>query len=622
MGSDITRRDFLNGASVIIGTSFLPSSGVAASPGAQDGPGYYPPELSGMRGSHVGSFETAHEAVSGKKWRAHDSGEQYDLIVIGAGISGLSAAYFYQKAMGRNARILVLDNHDDFGGHAKRNEFEIDGRLMIGYGGTMSLEAPAGYPEVAKELIRDLGVDTQRFYSAFDRKLYKSAGLKYGTFFDKETFGSDHLAVGELTDTSILKNIPMSTAAQAELARLLADDRNYLPEMPATERMDFLSNITYEDYLRDYADIGDEVIRYVRSLPRNVWAIGSDALPATVAWSGGYPGFSDLDLGFEPYEKEDDEPFIFHFPDGNASVARLLVRRMIPEVAAGDSMEDIVTARFDYHELDNPDSAVRIRLNSTVVHAEHADKKLQGDVRVTYVRDGEAQLATGKKVVMAGYHAIAPHIFPELPEDKSRALSNSIRAPLVYTNVLIRNWTSFAKLGLQYAYCPGSYHHSATLDYPVSLGNYSCPKSPQEPMILHLTRVPIEPGLSAKEQFAAGRRELLTTSFETFERNVRDQLGRMLGDGGFDPARDIAGITVNRWPHGYAYGYDPVNKNVAFEYSHWQDQDKPWLRARTRFGNIAFAGTDAASEAMTEAAIEEANRAVSDLLRGDRGLDL
>ncbi len=615
MGSDITRRDFLNGASVIIGTSFLPSSGVTASPHAQDVPGYYPPELSGMRGSHAGSFETAHDAVSGKKWRAHDSGEHYDLIVIGAGISGLSAAYFYQKAMGRSAKILVLDNHDDFGGHAKRNEFEIDGRLMIGYGGTMSLEAPGGYPEVAKELIRDLGIDTQRFYSAFDRELYKSAGLRYGTFFDKETFGSDHLAVGELTDASILKNVPMSIVAKAELARLLADDRDYLPEMPASERVDFLSNITYEDYLRDYADIGDEVIRYVRSLPRNVWAIGSDALPATAAWSGGYPGFADLDLGFEPYEKEDDEPFIFHFPDGNASVARLLVRRMIPAVAAGDSMEDIVTARFDYHELDNPESAVRMRLNSTVVHAEHADNKLQGDVRVTYVRDGEAQFATGEKVVMAGYHAMAPHIFPELSEGKAGALSNSTRAPLVYTNVLIRNWTSFAKLGLQYAYCPGSYHHSATLDYPVSLGDYSCPKSPQEPMILHLTRVPIEPGLSAKEQFAAGRRELLTTSFETFERNVRDQLGRMLGGGGFDPARDIAGITVNRWPHGYAYGYDPVNEKIAFEYSNWQEQDKSWLRARTRFGNIAFAGTDAASEAMTEAAIEEANRAVSDLLR-------
>ena len=615
MGSDITRRDFLNGASVIVGTSFLPSCGVTASPGAQDGPGYYPPELSGMRGSHVGSFETAHEAVSGKKWRAHDSGEHYDLIVIGAGISGLSAAYFYQKAMGRNARILLLDNHDDFGGHAKRNEFEIDGRLMIGYGGTMSLEAPAGYPEVAKDLIRDLGIDTQRFYSAFDRNLYKTAGLRYGTFFDKETFGSDHLAVGELTDKSVLKNIPISTAAKAELARLLADDRDYLPEMPAAERMDFLSNITYEDYLRDYADIGDEVIRYVRSMPCNLWAIGSDALPASAAWSGGSPGFGDLDLGFEPYKKEDDEPFIFHFPDGNASVARLLVRRMIPAVAAGDSMEDIVTARFEYRELDSPDSAVRIRLNSTVVHAEHAKKNLQGDVRVTYVRNGEAQFATAKKVVMAGYHAIAPHIFPELPEDKAGALSNATRAPLVYTNVLIRNWTSFAKLGLQYAFCPGSYHHSATLDYPVSLGDYSCPKSPQEPMILHLTRVPTEPGLSAKDQFAAGRRDLLTTSFETFERNVRDQLGRMLGDGGFDPARDIAAITVNRWPHGYAYGYDTVNQKVAFEYSNWQEQDKPWLRARTRFGNIAFAGTDAASEAMTEVAIEEANRAVSDLLR-------
>ena len=133
-------------------------------------------------------------------------------------------------------------------------------------------------------------------------------------------------------------------------------------------------------------------------------------------------------------------------------------------------------------------------------------------------------------------------------------------------------------------------------------------------MILHMTRVPLQPGLSAKEQFAAGRRELLTTPFETFERNIRDQLGRMLGEGGFDPARDIAGITVNRWPHGYSYGHDPVTDQIAFEPGTWQEQDKSWLRARTRVGNIAFAGTDAASNAMTESAIEEAHRAIGDLV--------
>ena len=614
MNAEISRRDFLNGMSVAIGASLLAASAGAKDLSAQNMSGYYPPELTGMRGSHAGSFEAAHAAIGGKRWQADDTGEQYDLIVVGAGISGLSAAYFYRQAMGKTASILLLDNHDDFGGHAKRNEFEIDGRLMIGYGGTMFISAPGGYPEVAKKLIRDLGIDTQRFYTAFDRKLYASLGLSRGTFFDKETFGADHLAVGNIADPAVLRHVPLSAAARSELTRLLADDRDYLPDTTTTERLDLLNRISYEEFLKSYAGMGDEVLAYIRPWPRGNWAVGCDALPASVAWSSGYSGFADVDLGHKPYAREDTEPNIFHFPDGNASVARLLVRRMIPAVAAGNTMEDIVTARFDYSELDNSDAPVRIRLNSTVVRVQHSDTGMQGDVQVTYVRDGAGHVAMGRKVVMAGYHQMFPHICPDLPMEQSQALANACRAPLVYTNVLIRNWTSFVKLGLRYAYCPGSYHHSATLDYPVSLGDYRCPTSPEEPMILHLTRAPTEPGLSAKEQFEAGRRDLLTTSFETFERNVRDQLGRMLGAGGFEPARDIAGITVNRWPHGYSYGYDPATDRIAFEPDVWQEQDRSWLRARTRVGNIAFAGTDAASNAMTESAIEEAHRAISDLI--------
>ncbi len=200
-----------------------------------------------------------------------------------------------------------------------------------------------------------------------------------------------------------------------------------------------------------------------------------------------------------------------------------------------------------------------------------------------------------------------------MPAYQRTLLSHALRAPLVYTNVLIRDWTSFVKLGIQRANCPGCYHHGVTLDFPVSLGDYRCPKSPKEPMVLHLSRVPIFPGLSAREQFAAGKHELLATSFATFERNIRDQLGRMLREGGFDPARDIAGITVNRWPHGYAYGYDPETDRVAFEPSQWPAEKRYWRKASRRFGNISVAATDAASNAMTESAIEEAHRAVSDL---------
>jgi len=613
MDADITRRDFLNGMSVAIGASLLPPSSTAHDIGAQDLPGYYPPKQTGMRGSHRGSFEAAHMAHDGKTWDGEDTGEQYDLVVVGGGISGLSAAYFFRQVMGDKARILILDNHDDFGGHAKRNEFEIDGRLMIGYGGTMLLEAPGGYPDVAKKLIRELGINTRRFYTAFDHDLYDSLGLAEGIFFDRETFGADHLAVGDLTGPGVMNHIPVSEEGKADLARLFADDRQYLSDLSAENRLAYLERTDYRTYLKERAAICDDALVVLQSWSGGLWAIGIDALPATVAWSSGYPGFADLDLGFPSYRREQEEPDIFHFPDGNATVARLLVRKMIPSVALGENMEDIVTARFNYRRLDDPKSAVRLRLNSTAIRVRHIDDKLQNAVRVTYLRDGEAHNVTASHVVMACDHAMIPPLCPEMPQDQRTALSNALRAPLVYTNVLIRNWSSFVRLGLQSANCPGSYHHGVTLDFPVSLGEYRCPKSPEEPMILHLTRVPTQPGLSARNQFAAGQRELLETPFEAFERKIRDQLGRMLGDGGFDPARDIAGITVNRWPHGYAYGYDPETDQVAFQPDLWPMERRHWLKGRKRFGNISIAATDAASNAMTESAIEEAHRAVNDL---------
>jgi spermidine dehydrogenase len=613
MHTAISRRDFLNGVSLAVGASLIPADLLAGDVADQNLAGYYPPALTGMRGSHAGSFEVAHSLRDGASWVGEDTGERYDLVVVGGGISGLSAAYFYRQAAGAAARILVLDNHDDFGGHAKRNEFRIGDRLLIGYGGTMLLEAPGGYPEIAKRLIRDIGIDTQRFYKAFDRDLYPSLGLARGTWFNQETFGADHLAVGALTEPEILEQVPLSATAKADLARLLADDRHYLDGLDREDWFDYLASTNYETYLRERAGIGREALKVLADRPRGNWAVGIDALPSSTAWSSGYPGFGNLQLGIDAYAHEESEPNIFHFPDGNASVARLLVRHMIPPAAPGDDMEDIVTSRFNYGRLDDPESSVRIRLNSTVVRVRHADDKLTNPVRVTYVRDGVAHTVTANRVVLACYHGIIPRLCPEMPADQRALLSNSLRAPLVYTNVLIRDWTSFARLGLHYIDCPGSYHHRVMLDYPVSMGDYRCPQAPEEPIVLHLDRIPGQPGLSAREQFAAGKRELLLTPFETFERNVRAQLGRILGDAGFDPARDIAAITVNRWPHGYAYGYDPAADRVAFEPGHWPKEKRYWRKASERFGNIAIAATDAASNAMTESAIEEADRAVNEL---------
>ncbi len=276
-------------------------------------------------------------------------------------------------------------------------------------------------------------------------------------------------------------------------------------------------------------------------------------------------------------------------------------------------MGDIVSARFDYSRLDREENPTRIRLGSTVVDMRHRDGRLDGDVEVTFVKDQKARTVTASKVVWAGYHSMLPSICPDVPQEQGSAQASSVRAPLTYTNVLISNWRSLVKLGMRRAYCPGSFFQTVMISHQASLDDYEPPRSPAEPVILHMQHIPLEPGLPAAEQFRAGRRALFETSFATFERNVRDQLGRMLGPGGLDPARDIAGITVNRWPHGYAYSVDAESGEVAWWPEKWRHEQRPWVTARQRVGNIAFAGTDASSNAMTESAIEEAHRAVHSL---------
>jgi len=614
MDRAITRRDFLNGVSVAIGASLLPACSRTGEPIAQSPSAYYPPAETGMRGSHPGSFEVAHAAVQGKRWAAEKTDEHYDLVVGGAGISGLSAAYIYRRDVDPNARILVLDNHDDFGGHAKRNEFTIDGQLLLGFGGTMLMEQPRSYPAAAQQVIHELGIDVDRIDEFYDRDLFASLGVGAGSFFDKETFGEDYLAVGSLGYNEAIGDAPLSASAKEELKRLYADEEDYLAGMTAAERRAVIESHSWRDYLEKFGGFGEEVLTYVQKWPEGVWAIGADAVPASLAWSEGYPGFAGIDLGYGDEEGNDEAGGNFYYPDGNASIARLLVRKLVPGAAIGNTMSDIVAARFDYSTLDRASNATRIRLNSTVVDLRHRNGDLDGDVDVTYVSNNEARTVTAKKVIWAGYHTMLPHICPDLPEGQVEAMRSSVRAPLVYLSVLVRNWKSFVKLGLWRAYCPGSFCQTVMLNPPVSMGDYRYSSSPDEPAVLHLQHIPLAPGLPAPEQFRAGRRDLLEMSFETFERNIRDQLGRMLGPGGFDSARDIAGITVNRWPHGYAYSIDAESGDVAWSPTSWRHEYRPWVDARQRIGNIAIANTDSASNAMTESAIVEAHRAVNELM--------
>lgn len=274
--------------------------------------------------------------------------------------------------------------------------------------------------------------------------------------------------------------------------------------------------MTYQEFLLDIAKADKGVLPYLQSRGDSYWNVRIESLPMSPAIWSGYPGLEAL--GLAPHERTGA---YFRFPDGNASIIRLMVRSMIPEVTAAGGMEDIVTARFDYSMLDREGAAVRIRLNSTAVHVEHVgDAKSADTVDVTYVRDDVAQTVHARQCVMACYNAVIPHLCPELPEPQRRALSYALKAPLVYTRVLLRDWTSFANLKLLSAHCPGGYHTGVRLGPTVSMGAYECPLTPADPMVLQLTRTPLSPGLPIPDQWKAGRWDLLTTSFETFEREI------------------------------------------------------------------------------------------------------
>jgi spermidine dehydrogenase len=626
MGRSITRRDFVNGVSIAVGASLIPASSTWLEAFGipepefepEKDPNYYPPARTGLRGSHDGSWEVAHSLRDGKEWPdAVADDESYDLIVVGGGISGLASAYFFRKFAGPKSKILILDNHDDFGGHAKRNEFKAGDRLLLGYGGTQSLEAPHHYSKEAFGLLQELGIDVDRFHKYYDQKLYKSMDLKRATFFDKETFGSDVLLQGFGTHylgldyaPETLAKIPIAEPARRDLARLQTKKVDYMAGLSPEEKRRKLVKTSYKDFLLQYVKVHPDVIKVFQTAPHGLYGVGIDAVSALDCLEMDYPGFQGMQMESHEDSPEQAEPYIFHFPDGNSSVARMLVRSLVPGSAPGSTMEDMVTARMNYARLDSSESAVRVRLNSTAVRAKHlGDPQNASEVEVTYVRGGRAFKVKAAHCVLACYNAMVPYLCPEMSEKQKEGLAYAVKIPLVYTNVQIANWRSLQKLGLYSIYAPGSYFSNISLDFPVSMGEYHFPSNPEQSCLLHLMRTPCKPGLSCKDQYKAGRWDLFSTPFATFERNIRDELGRTLAEGNFDPARDIQAITVNRWPHGYAYEYNPL-----FEPLDQPDSARPCVIGRQPFGRITIANSDSDGHAYTNIAIDQGYRAVQEAL--------
>jgi spermidine dehydrogenase len=611
MNRDISRRDFIHDVSLASVGFTLPITGFGAGdPGGPDR--YYPPTKTGLRGSHPGSFEVAHALITeGRHFEnARDTGEAYDLVVVGGGISGLSSAWFYRKLFGADSRILIIENHDEFGGHARRNEFHQGGEMRLAWGGVFNLEYTS-FSDTVNDLIAELGIDIHRLLERYDFNYGGDGKLGPAVYFDAETYGHNALLsgfslryAGDLDLIDKLDAVPLDQASIDSLKKFYLMKTDVLRDMSDRERKTFLSEISYIDFIKEYGGLTDEAARLFVKTTDGYWGVGADNLSVSECYWAGLPIDHLLGGEIDSVEKGFNEG-IAMFPDGNASVARLLVRGLIPGVADGNTMDDIVTADFDYSKLDRPGSPVRLRLNSTVVNVDEDDE----GVHVRYVNNGETLEVKSRHCVLACWNGMIPYLCPQLPGKQKEAQAYLEKRPLVLTNVLLRSSEAADRLGISGAYCPGRLHASTWLVKGINVGDYQHEWSDDGSVVMMFWGLvpPSTPGLPPKEQHRESRRKMLAMGFEDYEREVRTVLNGLLGPGGFDVSKDVLAITVNRWPHGYAYDY------LDLWEPDWPAGQAPHEIARKPFGNITIANADSGADAYTHVAIDQAWRAVNEL---------
>lgn len=609
MGQSIARRDFIHATVLTSLGLMLPFASQASSDESQQFTADYPPLKTGMRGAHDGSYETAHAlAREGKMFdKPHDLDEFYDLVVVGAGISGLTAAYEYRKKFGANTKILILDNHDDFGGHAKRNEFDQSGNTRLSWAGTMNLEYTS-FNQPVLDFLEELGIHPE--------KLSRELKFDYGNdkpaiWFDEETFGKNVLVPGfsmyqrNKDELEQIDQFPISDPAKKALKDFFTKTDNVLAGMTDEAIDQVLYKTSYTNFLTQYCQLPAEALALFTKATDGYWGVQPHSLSVAECIGAWLPGLHRLGNAGNKVAGHDESEEVAMLPDGNASIARLLVCRLIPELSAEATAKNITTAQLDYSQLDIAEHPCKIRLSSTVVNVSNEDN----GVATTYVKNGKTVRVRSKYSVLACYHAIIPYICPELPEHQKEAQSYQVKHPMLVTNVLVKNSRALDKLGISGAYCPGRMHAKVFVTKGVETAGYAPDYKADEavPLMFWGMMEPPAKNMPIQSQLRAARGVLLTKQFEDFEREVRTVLDGLLGSAGFDVSQDILAITVNRWPHGYSYGYLDL----------WDEKyapgEAPHEIARQPIGNISIANCDAAASAYTQAAIEEAFRAISEL---------
>lgn len=626
MHPKITRRDLLNGMVIAAGSSLLPSF----SHGSVNAPtipttDYYPPTLTGMRGSHDGSYEVAHAlAWQGQKPKSYQRlNEQYDLVVVGAGMSGLAAAWYYRKAMGPETRILILDNHDDFGGHAKRNEFHYKGRMVLSLGGAQNLDNPKNYSDAAASLMNDIGINdtTIAQMDAYTPDDYTLGGKFNADLGLTLPGGDNHLTVGghwlkffhgRSDYKDAVRKLPLPEEQKTRLIEFFDGEKDFLSDLSLSEKWDYVNATSYNQFLVDRVGLAKQTVPIFDA--HLVILNGPSGWNHTVleAILVGSPGLramgwlADFVDSVAAMLIDDLTGEVRMFPDGNASVARLLVQKLIPEVAPGmKGFEDVAIAQFNYGALDQAEQPTRIRLNSTAVGV----KEVGDLVQVDYVQHGKPLQIIAKHCVLACNNNIIPHLCPEMSDGQKDGLSYGERVPFIYANVLLENGHAFSKLGVTITQCPFDPFQWVSAAPTTTSGGYEPPRNSDDPMVVFMMGSP-SPADGRKgttrELLRTGRHKVYQTTFAEYEQDIRQQLQSMLGEYGFDHETDIKSITVNRIPHGYAYWYQGLDD------PEWEEGQAPHEIGRAQFGRISIANTDSEVTPLMNAAFDAAYRAVNE----------
>jgi spermidine dehydrogenase len=617
MDQPISRRDFLN-------SSLLASGGLLAA-------GLAPMQLlaeeewTGYGG--VGDYRTSngntYEIVqAGHKIRdgefakrpanVVDTGETYDCVVVGGGISGLAAALFFLRRAGQSRKCLVLDNHPIFGGEAKRNEFNVDGHRLIAHQGSavFFLQYPHSF---ISQFYDSIGLKSPKLqyqkWSGSSPELplsktpYDMVGSEpasYGLFFGAKFGQNPGLWITDPWGKK-LEGAPITDAAKTDLLkwRQGPSEPERRPQYHGDKISRQLDQITLEDHMMRKFGISRETIRaFLSPVEGGGSGLGPDALSAYADYA------ADM---LHPLSSEDGDQM---FPGGNTGIARLMVKTLIPESISGPhTVPAVCRGRVNFTALDQPGSSARIRLNSTAIWIEHDGGPANAEfVSVIYIKGSKAYRLKARSVVMAGGGWTTKNIVRDLPTQHRDAYSQFYRSPCLMANVALRNWRFLYKMGITgFRWFEGIGNYTEVRKTAL-VGTDSVTISPDSPIVLNLKILFSYPGLPVSVQGHRGRGEMLSTSFTEYERRIRQQFTEMFGHTGFDARRDIAGIILNRWGHAY------LNPQPGFFFgSDGQPAPSDVLRAAP-FGRIAFANTDLAGIMDHRCSILEAERAVGQLM--------